>query len=552
MRTNRHIYEILRPNFYKDLNLQYFLRAKDLWKSPEALRALARNIHFVDIVDLGYDFVIYYGHAIRAFSLNVNHIATSAESTLPIDFSVLSVQPASKRKGCSIELVPLPPMINLTEARISLFERHEWKDNPFFAMSNRDSYAAIVRLDRVIYGCLNLRKLRLCNTGIEDVRCAQILSSTLLSLVNLRQLKLDLYIYENGEEIILPICFSFPSLIESCELLVYNMNTYKAQLAEKALSKLHGDHMDYYDNELDGSSQSITRGWARRDTPLDCPNLEKISFSKLQLNKAETNMVEIGNICPNISDISHTGRPEYSDDKLWVLNVTRALPKNRLERFCFESQLYIGWDCDLLRESLLRHSEKLREIVIHTRVTSAGQRMLLESCKGLVKFGVHTSIMYLSDASAAVWASSSFTHLEMNINITLPSSPNTEYMPYYYQTQGIAIPDEERHIFKQLERLYQSIGKQTNLGHLHLGRTNIPQHWGAIHGKKDLAMPGMLKLDDGDSDRPGFLDLLSGLNKLRFISGSVFAETQNALIPKDSKEIIMGKIGCPGTFGGWM
>ncbi|KAF9093136.1 hypothetical protein BGX23_003602, partial [Mortierella sp. AD031] len=84
---------------------------------------------------------------------------------------------------------------------------------------------------------------------------------------------------------------------------------------------------------------------------------------------------------------------------------------------------------------------------------------------------------------------------------------------------------------EQLERFYRQIGTLNYLEHLELRAIDVGPdpgvHLAAMVPYRRMSFPGMLYLPgDGASEQPGYLQLLSGLTKLRILRGSVSATTE--------------------------
>ncbi|KAG0274381.1 hypothetical protein BGZ95_009856 [Linnemannia exigua] len=79
MRTSRQMVTALEPSFYHELKTHYKPNTVNLWESPEGLKALARNMHFVKTWRSDLLFIVYYYHALVDF----DSINNTLSSTLP-------------------------------------------------------------------------------------------------------------------------------------------------------------------------------------------------------------------------------------------------------------------------------------------------------------------------------------------------------------------------------------------------------------------------------------------------------------------------------------
>lgn len=85
-------------------------------------------------------------------------------------------------------------------------------------------------------------------------------------------------------------------------------------------------------------------------------------------------------------------------------------------------------------------------------------------------------------------------------------------------------PIETRY-FEPLEHFYRQIGKLTELRHLDLRMDKMGpngERQSDIPTCSEVSFPGLLNIGMG---RPGYLELLGGLSKLKQLCGSVFATT---------------------------
>ncbi|KAF9333382.1 hypothetical protein BGZ91_011277 [Linnemannia elongata] len=96
---------------------------------------------------------------------------------------------------------------------------------------------------------------------------------------------------------------------------------------------------------------------------------------------------------------------------------------------------------------------------------------------------------------------------------------------------------QEQRLFDRLEIFYRQIGKLTNLRYLHLGNPTRDSKKRSTE-KRIQPFPGLLRLGDKEEATvPGYLELLSGLTRLKEIHGSVAPETPNRMMEVDAKEV---------------
>ncbi|KAG0367067.1 hypothetical protein BGX24_003414, partial [Mortierella sp. AD032] len=255
----------------------------------------------------------------------------------------------------------------------------------------------------------------------------------------------------------------------------------------------------------------------------------------------------IGRICPNLRHIYYTSCTSRLPSGAWLFGTLTTIPENQLKAFDYR-WLGAPLDIELTGGSLARHGHSLKKIRIDSRVHSKAIRRILNECAVLEVLEIGLSHIELRDAVAASpWASSRITTLKLNIGIgRLPDQPpHSKYKPFYLRTPPVLLLGEEK-IFEQLEDLYREIGKQKELRRLQLDTKEYDENGhivGLFYGLQPF--PGMLRLMDNKNNSkgnrneeiPGYLELLSGLNKLEEIGGAVAPETNEHRMAEDAEEV---------------
>ncbi|OAQ32045.1 hypothetical protein K457DRAFT_16922 [Linnemannia elongata AG-77] len=132
----------------------------------------------------------------------------------------------------------------------------------------------------------------------------------------------------------------------------------------------------------------------------------------------------------------------------------------------------------------------------------------------------------LKDAIAAPWACTRIKHLNLLVRINeLRTEPELGRPAYFHREAPVKLSPIETRYFEPLEHFYRQIGRLTELRHLDLRmdmmgpdgerQNNIPTYM-------EVSFPGLLNIGMG---RPGYLELLGGLSKLKELRGSVFLDT---------------------------
>ncbi|KAF9924375.1 hypothetical protein FBU30_005645 [Linnemannia zychae] len=362
---------------------------------------------------------------------------------------------------------------------------------------------------------------------IEDIRQGQLLSSMLLDLKSLKDLDIGLSFYDNGTEAFLPLFFSIQTSLKCSKICVCLINK---EPTEKLFQQ--DDNTAYLDSKPEISNRISIAEWKRREGPLvnlkclvihnsmtgsttidylklikDCPSLEKMEIRGG--NQSQLSGITMHEICPNLNDVSYSQEFKSQDGVSWPLDITRVLPNNHLKGFHYNEQLSTRLDPALMEATLLRHSCSLQYVCIHSSITSIAQKKLLQECESLRVFRITGAYIDLTDH---------------------------RIYSRYRQIPHANLSDEENDIFARLGKLYHQIGKQSNLESLHLEQTDAEGKVQTRFGGMTEPMPGMLRLNSSHHYQPGFLDVFSGLSKLRELTGIGMAETQNGLISPDSEE----------------
>ena len=591
MKTSRHMQQSVTPAFYRDLSTYHSkleTGGSNLWESPEGLRALARNIRHVRIWRSGGFFFVYYFHATAAHNDNDNSndngseppSSSSQEETRQQQHDILFIpqltgtwdaqpsdnlhaQPANTPSSSTphlfssatrdaFRLVPLPAMTQLARMELSLYWTQREHHSSYILPNHYNPQATIIRLCGVLRLLPQLRDLHVYGLLVMDFWSAQLVTSTLLDMVNLERLVIDLGPKGSYRGIAKVLFFGCPPSIQ--QLCIDRVRT-----------SWQGD----IDNSDIGNwiENGVVEALPRRTTQLvnlrdltlneweDCATKEELLCIFEQCSGLEAlrmlyptvpagfDAADIGRICPRLHNISLMGEalPPYA--------IMETLPENRLETLDYYSLARPLLDDATARRTILRHASSLQSIKIQSPAQSSALRMILATCEGLEYVSFCSTCIDLSDAVAcSPWASTQMRYLSIHVNVVPQSSsspsqvsspPSAYYIPYYLKTPPAPPTADDKQIFSQLEAFYRQIGELKNLVYLHIGRAFFNER-GLIAGSfmsEEMPLPGMLHLRGSDVDRPGFLDLLGGLSKLEKIGGSIIPETKDFKFSKDAKEV---------------
>ncbi|KAF9542528.1 hypothetical protein EC957_001897 [Mortierella hygrophila] len=556
MMTSRQMHEAMAPIFYKSLITIYDnSRGTNLQESPDGLKALARNIHYVKSWSSSLLFFVYYYHATTAYydSSNTNSTTATTSSliTLPTETTPGTPQQFSSETLDLVQLVPLPAMTWLTKLELTLSMRLFELRCPYNLPNYNNPQTSAIRLCGLLQLLPQLRDLSLCTLSVRNSWSAQLITSTLLDMTNLKQLRITLASKVHYPGIITLLFFSCPPSIERLDI-----------------GFAHPRELEIFDNSdmvTGGAEQDAERVFSRRTSPLintreltlvrwtdittteeflsifrQCPGLEKLDIA-LSVVPTGVDGADIGRICPNLRDIVYLGSDDDSSGKeMWPLKIMEVLPEAQMETLAFSWTLSRQLERTVVRTTILRHSLSLRKIRITAQITSSAIRMILETCGVLEAIHIFRSAINLSDAVASPWASSKITRLSLSVAITMPSlslPADIQYIPSYLKTPPTPLSQDEEHIFTQLEVFYRQIGKQTNMQTLRLDRPTINRPGARNLAGEKMPFPGLLSLKGNVAGRPGYLDLLGGLSQLKNVDKDVVPETWDYKLAEDAPEV---------------
>ncbi|KAF9144633.1 hypothetical protein BGX30_012064 [Mortierella sp. GBA39] len=587
MLTSRGIHEAIEPWFYHNLGTYSNKTPKglniNLCDSPDGLRALSRNIHFVRTWETDLFNLVFISRATAAIQQYLDYDNNGSTNSGTGSDMRLDIFPAplllflTWTKGSQgrirrppitraisfdlLRLIPLPPVLSLSRLSLSLplfFKvSEEGKNLNHILPAHSSILVATARVCAILSRLPQLLDLTLRNLVVKDPRCLQLLTSTLLKMATLRRLELYVDLRQDILYSGLALFFGSPPLIEKLRIEFV-------------------DHFDEYDTEDDDNDTPIddpgddisvktiqtvatgapscrtvplgnlreliiVEGWLRNATPEEvlsmfesCPALEKLVLNWVCF-PVGVDGADIGRICPNLRDFTCIEWDDGRFDKVGSLGIMETLPGNRLEILDCSGERHCV-DSVVAERTLLRHSCSLRQINIFLPTTSRAIQMILRTCRVLEELHIIGSSIALRDAVAFPWASSKMTRLTLDLNIALSSAPYTQYGAFYLQTPPVAPSADENRIFAQLDVFYRQIGKQADLRYLSLNRTNYDGD------EQKTRMPGMLRLTGGNSssggmDRPGFLGLLGGLKYLEVLDGgAIYSETVDGNMHADTME----------------
>lgn len=265
----------------------------------------------------------------------------------------------------------------------------------------------------------------------------------------------------------------------------------------------------------------------------------------------------VATLCPKVRTLQFYGEGEDTNID-FPFKVLEALPEQQLERVCIRN-FHIELDEQMARNVFLRHSATLHTLVLQgcSPIDSAAVRTILTECAVLEDlrfmptdcadyeaiwpypdlYGKGCGIL-LADAIAAPWACTKIKHLNLLVRINEICTGHELAPPAYFrrETPMELLPVEVRY-FEPLEQFYRQIGRLVELRHLDL-RLDLMGPNGGRHDDRPtcaaVSFPGLMNIGMG---RPGYLELLGGLSKLRQLRGSVHADTYETKLRVGAMEV---------------
>ncbi|KAG0252606.1 hypothetical protein BGZ95_006583, partial [Linnemannia exigua] len=275
-----------------------------------------------------------------------------------------------------------------------------------------------------------------------------------------------------------------------------------------------------------------------------CPNVVSLCASPVSVIGEDLEILarSISERCPHLRKLSSKRHPYAA----LVTAIMEAMSnQQKIEEIKIANMhLYDGMGA--FRRAFARHSTTLRKLEF--RYASIGNKDLLiilelcESLEVLIQYPDFwsTPILTLADAISVPWACKRIRHLEIAIGLE-PVSLSPEELPYYQRPAPVTLLEEEKRQFADLERLYREIGSLVHLEYMDLRGTYIDDEGDRIDELREdsdyFTFPGMFSIRDDETGRPGYLDLLSGLVKLKELRGTVRVTTDEAKATVGDREI---------------
>ncbi|OAQ22404.1 hypothetical protein K457DRAFT_131308 [Linnemannia elongata AG-77] len=578
MQTSRQMHATMEPWFYRNLITVHDFWKVGLWQSPESLTALARSFHHTKRWETDLYYLVHFFHATTPALVSAattkpaleelkqgqepqplqekeregNDPSTSPTHSSPLAETLKSTaeataQQLTSRASTNTHIpVSLPPMTLFTKLDICL-------ESEIDRMRSAKEFDSWSRYSTVDYLCATLarlpclRELSLRKLSIRNAKNARAIALTLRKMTNLTHLRVFLPQTEMTSQVTSLLLFGCPSSIRSLRIdkdeSAGSVRTDSSNESERTPATL--SEIAVIVGKVRARGMTIPLIHLRDlylwsvpvpTTPEDlyavfgrCPNVENLHLH-WQFIADTLDGARVAKMCPKIRNITYGNPATREIVEEWPYKLLRALPEHQLETFRHH-EANTPLEGDLVGPALMRHSRSLRDIWIQNRITSKTVRIILECCEALEALSVQDSTVDLEDAIAGPWACSRISVLKLDIETMVPRKPLYRSPPPSRRSA------QEQRLFDRLEIFYRQIGKLTNLRYLHLGNPTRDSKKRSTE-KRIQPFPGLLRLGDKEEATvPGYLELLSGLTRLKEIHGSVAPETPNRMMEVDAKEV---------------
>ncbi|KAG0199400.1 hypothetical protein BGX33_011668, partial [Mortierella sp. NVP41] len=451
-RTCQRLQGWIESQLYKDLTVKFEPKRVNIFDSPDSVLALVRNALYVQSLHLGMAETIYFDGCICAH--------TSPVSPLPT--------------ATSLQVVPIPPLTNLTELDLGLdLCLHRKYDHvcPYFKLPDTAAVAAataagFAQTCRLLQLSENLVKVKRRRRGGGVASETRSIAASDGSKAPTDGLSL---FYDNGG----------------------------GQVHSGTRPKL-------------GVPTSSTSGW---------PFLSH-DFVKIVVD-----------CCPLLKRVFVSALANV-DGFCLPADLVTTIQEQQVEEF--ECNDYGAGFLEVPEASMtfLRHSKTLRKVYVES---SEAMCAVLFVCEVLEDFKTNDGIrsadpsfyINLDGAVSRPWACKGLRHLKLSFGIA-----RFDQEPYYNRSPMVTLTDEEQEQFGVLERLYRQIGLLTELSYLDLKALALDDQGQPIGRYLSIwtinSFPALLSLGDEDTGRPGYLALLGGLKKLKVLRGSFYTDTNES------------------------
>ncbi|KAF8945531.1 hypothetical protein BGZ47_002476 [Haplosporangium gracile] len=546
MLTSKRLNRISSPYLYRTLDLGILHKA--LCTSPDALLALSARSHSVRDIIMSEGFFYQYYRGILAFQ-DLQCMVSGTFPTLPpwlppVDFRITLV-------------VPFPPMSELQALSCTTGWHFRSETPSLSALYHNGGYLAQVCF--VVQLSSRLTRMTLEDLPMFWMDDINLLARTLNGLTQLRELYTSLYsTAEVFDHAIPAIFFSLPQTIKIFNLRQEFISNDNGPLTtDRGVRTIHNPVERRQEPLLQLTRWQVqtAKGFAIetfQSMIQQCPALVEIEIPKIQAFPDDFCDIQTGlaqfivNRCASLHTLIRYDDTHDQEGGM-AMKIMDIMPQDTLRAFEFKDFLEIPGE---LGGTIERHVASLTTIIIlYAELAEDTILSILATCEALEVFDVETEAGYYSDCEVHLqnlvvipWASARLRTLKLIVNI---GSTEIIRSPIYLRDAPVLLSVEEQDQLSLLKSLYERIGSLTELEHLSLC-ISAPDDYFEDEDENNedeidwdrYVFPGMLTLD-GDKAKglPGYLELLSGLKKLKTLEGFVNAVAKETKATMGWKEV---------------
>ncbi|KAG0053886.1 hypothetical protein BGZ83_000283 [Gryganskiella cystojenkinii] len=533
MQVNQAFNNSLQSLFWRSVDLEARDRTLRFLESPEAICALARNAHHVQSLAAGNDFLLYYMHGLC--SRQGRGLSYEQAEVVPQWLPEYTVDPNYTQS------LPLFTQLERFHCKIQKSHDQSLKNG----VSNDTNLRPVPHLDSLhVFWIISLhpglRHVLIDGVDNRNYAVARAIAQSISALDKLTHLELHAHKWDSlATSDLEELFFSCPPSLESLKLFEHIRST-RGCLSDD-IKVLKDDDKVFDRPSAEPRKDPLGRlkelrlplivspkGYTEEliDSILKhCPAIESwtaIDFYREGVNNAAGNAISL--YCQNIRHVT-VPRQDYCYNTEAVLRSLSGLPKDQLETILWQDFYNVGDSPDTMPQFLQHNSKSLREIQFEmatwcddSPIDSKTMGMILSICESLESLIITqkkiNSRILPEDLVASAWVCHNLQHLQLFVEV-----PEDDCSSQTDHEQGFAST-----AFKgrdALRQLYRQIGQMTRLKILDLKRQNTHSNF-SYH---EVSLPGLLTLEDDESDAMGCLFMLEGLTDLRELRGSVRADT---------------------------
>lgn len=555
MLTDKAMHSRWTPLLYRRLDLAYRDGDKTrLLSSTDALLALGRNMQHVHDLTMNLFELVYIYNCILDLRLVLGDASRLPSWLAPPDLRTR-------------QLIPLLPMVNLTRLHLHLEYSRNAQSCPYLLPSSQNPRATATQASWIIQLNPHLLDLKLTALVVKDQQDVRLLAWSIHGLASLISLEIEVLTKkEDWFSIGSTLFFSCPSTIR--RLSISTTERPYSPRVEDIYPESRWTESQSSSNNTNVNNEVWTTTSPRRQEPLaqlvnltlwdmesapsaqdifavlwHCQAVEKLKLPRVG-NQDRVDLVAAF-MADRFSKLRHLQFVSAGSESGDVLpfKVIESMRGQWLEglNYCGPGH---ALSLPLATTLFQKHSDTLRQLAFEgcRSMDSGSIRIILSECKALEDLCVHGSegsCLRLADAVSADWISTKFRRLSLTIGFTDLQTLYPDQKPYYQRDSPLKLFAEEIQQFELLERFYEQVGKLKQLEFLDLRVQHFHAHGHPLNKPyATVSFPGFLNLPEKRTGRPGYLQLLEGLTKLKELRGSVSADTDETKRTMGWREVV--------------